>query len=88
MIKACKEGRVYEAFGAGTAAIVSPVASFSYQNEVVQIPYDKENGAGKLTQRLLKTLMDIQYGKVKHPEWSIEVCKYWIIYDFRSHTYI
>ena len=25
LIKACKEGRVYEAFGAGTAAIVSPV---------------------------------------------------------------
>lgn len=25
LMKACKEGRVYEAFGAGTAAIVSPV---------------------------------------------------------------
>jgi branched-chain amino acid aminotransferase len=25
MIKACKENRIYEAFGAGTAAIVCPV---------------------------------------------------------------
>lgn len=30
MIKASKEGRIYEAFGSGTAAIVSPVKSYSY----------------------------------------------------------
>jgi len=30
VVKACSEGRVYEAFGAGTAAIVSPVQSFLY----------------------------------------------------------
>lgn len=32
VVKACNEGRVYEAFGAGTAAIVSPVQSFLYEN--------------------------------------------------------
>ena len=32
LAKACKEGRVYEAFGAGTAAIVSPVQSILYEN--------------------------------------------------------
>lgn len=30
MIKAVNEGRMYEAFGAGTAAIVCPVQSFNY----------------------------------------------------------
>ena len=33
MIKAVDEGRMYEAFGAGTAAIVSPVQSFNYEGE-------------------------------------------------------
>ena len=33
LIKACKENRVYEAFGSGTAAIVSPVQSFIYEEE-------------------------------------------------------
>lgn len=47
-MKASKEGRVYEAFGAGTAAIVSPVQQFTYGDEVFQIPIEKEKGAGKL----------------------------------------
>lgn len=33
MIKAIKENRLYEAFGAGTAVIVSPVESFKYNGE-------------------------------------------------------
>ena len=33
MIKAVREGRMIEAFGAGTAAIVSPVQSFNYGGE-------------------------------------------------------
>ena len=48
-MKAVKEKRVIEAFGAGTAAIVSPVQSFNYQGETFEIPIDKEKGAGKLT---------------------------------------
>ena len=32
MIKAVNEGRMLEAFGAGTAAIVSPVQSFHYND--------------------------------------------------------
>jgi len=40
VMKACKENRVYEAFGAGTAAIVSPIQSFIYENETYQIPID------------------------------------------------
>ena len=74
VMKACKEGRVYEAFGAGTAAIVSPVQSFIYQGETYKIPIDEKTGAGKLTQRLLNTIIDIQYGKVKRPVWRREVC--------------
>lgn len=53
LVKAVREKRVYEAFGAGTAAIVSPVASFNYEGEVFNIPIEEEKGAGKLTQRAL-----------------------------------
>ena len=49
VMKACRENRVYEAFGAGTAAIVSPVQSFNYGGEVFKIPIDPVKGAGKLT---------------------------------------
>lgn len=72
-MNACKEGRVYEAFGSGTAAIVSPVKSFIYENEIYNIPIDAETGAGKLTTKLLNTIMDIQYGRLKRPEWTVEV---------------
>jgi branched-chain amino acid aminotransferase len=68
-MKACKENRVYEAFGAGTAAIVSPVKSFNYAGETFEIPIDETKGAGKLTQRALKMMLDLQYGVVKRPEW-------------------
>jgi len=74
MIKAVNEGRVYECFGAGTAAIVSPVQSFSYGGVTYKIPIEQEKGAGKLTQRVLKMMNDLQYGKVKRPEWQLPVC--------------
>jgi len=72
MMEAVKEGRMLEAFGAGTAAIVCPVESFRYGDQDFAIPLDKDDPskkAGPLTMKLLNTIMDIQYGKVKH-EWS------------------
>jgi branched-chain amino acid aminotransferase len=45
-MKSCTEKRVYEAFGAGTAAIVSPVQSFVYEDVTYDVPVDKEKGAG------------------------------------------
>ena len=74
MIKAVSEGRIYEAFGAGTAAIVSPVQSFKFGETVYQIPIEEEKGAGRLTQRALKIMNDLQYGVVKRPDWQIPVC--------------
>ena len=75
MVKAVNEGRMHEAFGAGTAAIVSPVQSFNYQGTVYDIPIEEDKGAGKLTQRILKMMTDLHYGQVKKPEWQIPVCK-------------
>lgn len=69
MVAAVKENRMYEAFGSGTAAIVSPVASFNYLDKTYELPIDEVNGAGPLTQRVVKMLQDIQYGRVSKPEW-------------------
>lgn len=73
MVKAVKEERIYEAFGAGTAAIVSPVQQFTYLDHEYKIPIEEAKGAGALTQKIVKMLQDIQYGRVEHPEWQIEI---------------
>ena len=73
VIKAVEEGRVIEAFGAGTAAIVAPVKGFAFEGKEYDIPLGGKGGkAGALTERLSETLMGIQYGRIPHP-WSIIV---------------
>jgi len=71
IMDAVNENRMLEAFGAGTAAVVCPVQSFRYLEQDFPIPLgnDPKTPAGPLTQKLLSTLMDIQYGKIEH-EWS------------------
>jgi len=76
LVKAVKENRVYEAFGAGTAAVVSPIKSFYFEENTYDIPIEEEAGAGKLTQKMLKKMTDLQYGVTKRPEWQIDVCGY------------
>lgn len=76
IMDAVREGRMIEAFGAGTAAIVAPVKGFDYKGEFFNIPLDKADSskkAGPLTQRLSDTLMGIQYGKIPHATWSVVV---------------
>jgi len=75
VIEACEDGRMIEAFGAGTAAIVSPVNGFAYKGTEYSIPLNIEDPtakAGPLTQKLMDTIMGIQYGKIEH-EWSVVV---------------
>jgi len=74
VIEAIKDNRLLEAFGAGTAAVVSPVQGFAFKDTYHPLPLDKDPsvGAGKLTQRFAKQIMDIQYGKTPH-KWSVLV---------------
>ncbi|EGG20728.1 branched-chain amino acid aminotransferase [Cavenderia fasciculata] len=72
LARAIKEGRVKEAFGAGTAAIVSPIKSISYKGEEYPIPIDAAKGAGPLTSRIADTIMGIQYGEIES-DWSVLV---------------
>jgi len=61
--KAASEGRVKEIFGAGTAAVVSPVDKIHYLDDVIEI----ENNGFPIAQRFFDELTSIQYGRTPHP---------------------
>jgi branched-chain amino acid aminotransferase len=69
LANACKEQRVFEAFGVGTAAVVCPIKEFVYQGKNYHIPIEEEKGAGPLTQEVLGMMTDLQYGRVNRPDW-------------------
>lgn len=60
-----KKGRLLEMFGAGTAAVISPIDRISYQGEEICVPTDAQDSP--LYRRLYDTLTGIQYGKIDHP---------------------
>jgi branched-chain amino acid aminotransferase len=59
-----KSGWIKEAFGSGTAAVITPVESLCYRDESVTIG---DGGVGRLTQKLYDTLTGIQYGRIDDP---------------------
>ena len=70
VVEAAKDGRLMESFGAGTAAIISPVNCISYKGEDINVPTG--DGIGPIAKQFWTILTDIQYGKVEH-EWSVVV---------------
>eukprot|EP00331_Platyophrya_macrostoma_P030370 CAMPEP_0176444028 /NCGR_PEP_ID=MMETSP0127-20121128/22806_1 /TAXON_ID=938130 /ORGANISM="Platyophrya macrostoma, Strain WH" /LENGTH=400 /DNA_ID=CAMNT_0017829433 /DNA_START=35 /DNA_END=1237 /DNA_ORIENTATION=- len=72
LVKAASEKRVIEAFGCGTAAVVSPIKGLYFRGKEYTIPINEKVNAGDLTFELNKELQDIQYGRKPHP-WSISV---------------
>jgi branched-chain amino acid aminotransferase len=61
LIAGVRAGRVSEAFGTGTAAVVSPVGVLGYKDEVVTVGSGE---VGPVTRRLYDTLTGIQYGRI------------------------
>lgn len=59
LVKALKDKKVIEAFGAGTAAVVAPIKKLHYDGIDYEIPINKELQAGDLTHRLANEIMDI-----------------------------
>jgi|EP01033_Poteriospumella_lacustris_P000003 branched-chain amino acid aminotransferase len=70
VVAASKEGRLLEAFGAGTAAVISPVKGIVYNGEEIHVPTGEN--VGEVAQSLWNTLTSIQYGKIPHP-WSVKI---------------
>eukprot|EP00658_Telonema_sp_P-2_P012494 TRINITY_DN14756_c0_g1_i2.p1 TRINITY_DN14756_c0_g1~~TRINITY_DN14756_c0_g1_i2.p1 ORF type:complete len:390 (-),score=111.99 TRINITY_DN14756_c0_g1_i2:274-1443(-) len=75
LAKAVDENRVIECFGAGTAAVVSPIDLIGYNGTDYKIPLDPskpDHPAGALTQRVWDNIVGIQYGEIEH-EWSVKL---------------
>ncbi|WP_112181031.1 MULTISPECIES: branched-chain amino acid aminotransferase [Paraliobacillus] len=62
--QAYQAGTLEEAFGAGTAAVISPIGELAWQGESLKI----NNGVtGDVSKRLYDTLTGIQYGREEDP---------------------
>ena len=73
VMKAGHEGTLEEVFGAGTAAVVSPVKELKYEDDTVLIG---DGSIGELTQKLYDTMTGIQWGKIEDTKnWIVPVCK-------------
>ncbi len=69
VIDAQKEGKQVEIFGSGTAAVVSPVGTVKYKDEIITI---NNNEVGPMTRKFYDALTDIQYGRTEDPRGWIE----------------
>lgn len=71
LMEAGRNGTLEEAFGTGTAAVISPVGELNYKGEITIINDFK---TGALTQKLYDTLTGIQWGDVEDTfGWTREV---------------
>lgn len=54
------EGKLQEVFGAGTAAVISPVGELNYDGKIIQIG---DGGVGPVAKKFFDAIMGIQYGR-------------------------
>ena len=66
-----KQGRLKEAFGTGTAAVISPIGQLKWGDDIMVI---NDGKIGPVSQKLYDTLTGIQWGKIPDPfGWTVEV---------------
>jgi branched-chain amino acid aminotransferase len=59
-----RAGRITEAFGIGTAAVIAPVGKLGSEEEAVTV---NDNQPGPVARRLYEALTDLQYGRTPDP---------------------
>ena len=69
LISANDQGRLQEAFGAGTAAVISPVGEIKYGEKIVSIAAGE---VGPVARKYYDAITGIQYGKIEDPMGWIE----------------
>jgi branched-chain amino acid aminotransferase len=71
LYEAGRDGTLEEAFGTGTAAVISPIGEFNWCEELLVI---QDGQTGPLSRKLYDTLTGIQKGALPDPfAWMIEV---------------
>ena len=70
--EALENGTLEEAWGCGTAAVISPIGSMGWEDKKITI---NEGKIGETAQKLYDTLYGIQSGKVEDTlGWTVKVC--------------
>lgn len=69
IVNAHADGRLTEIFGAGTAAVISPVGEINVEGTIVSVG---DGTVGPVAGRLYQALTDIQYGRAEDPLGWIE----------------
>jgi branched-chain amino acid aminotransferase len=82
ILELVSKNRIIEMFGAGTAAIVSPIKNIEYNGKDINIPCgdvwntsvaeNEGKKAGELTTKLMDEILGIQYGDIKS-DWSVVI---------------
>ena len=62
LVESYNNNKLEEAFGTGTAAVISPIGEFNYEGKVMVV---NNNQIGELSQKLYDYLTGIQWGKVE-----------------------
>jgi branched-chain amino acid aminotransferase len=71
LLQAHAAGRLKEVFGAGTAAVISPVGQIQHKDRIITI---NDNQTGPIAEKYYKAITDIQYGKAEDPMgWIVKV---------------
>lgn len=71
--QAAKNGELVEAFGTGTAAVISPIGHLKWGDDIMEI---NSGAIGPVSQKLYDTLTGIQWGRQRDPfGWMVEVCE-------------
>ena len=66
-----ENGLLEEAFGTGTAAVISPIGQLTWDGKDMIINHNK---TGDLSSRIYNEITQLQYGKVKDPfDWIVKV---------------
>ena len=64
-------GTLKEAFGTGTAAVISPIGTFEWEGKKITVA---DGGIGETSQMLYDTITAIQHGKIKYEYgWTVEI---------------
>jgi branched-chain amino acid aminotransferase len=71
VLRGLKDGTCTEIFGAGTAAVISPVSYLGYKGGEYLVG---DGTPGPIATKLLNTLLDIQFGRKEGPKgWSMSI---------------
>jgi branched-chain amino acid aminotransferase len=71
VIDAAKKGTLKEAFGTGTAAVISPVGQITYKGKDYVVAGGK---MGDLSLKLYNEIVAIQYGEKEDPyDWRVKI---------------